>query len=661
MNAASEVDPSAAEAKWTVETEPPVVGLSAPLNEAFTNEATPLFDGSASNGANDSTTVKLKIHNGLTVGGPLVQTLETKESAGSWAATPKPLVEGTYTAQASQEDAAGGVGVSAANTFTVKLIPPLVTLTEPPNSSYTNKTKPDLAGAAGTAPGDLPAITVNLYTGASATGTPTQTLTTTASGGTWSTAPTAALSAGEYTAQATQKDKAGNEGKSGAATFTVKTTPPPVTLTEPTSGSTTNKSKPEFAGAAGTEPGASSTVKVNIYTGTTASGTPLQTLTTTESAGAWKVAPTTGLASGEYTSQAVQDDAAGNEGKSTPTTFTVNTTAPTPTLTVPKAGAETNNTTPTFAGGASTASGDLPAITVNVYSGPTATGTPVETLSTTATAGAWKVQATTPLFNGEYTAQATQENEAGNVGVSALVNFTINTTPPTVTLTEPANGSVVGSSKPTLAGGAETGHGAATTVSVKIYTGSSATGTPTQTLSAPVTVKGWTVTPTTALGDGVYTAQATQGDEAGNEGKSSPSTFTVETKAPEPVTGVGVADNTGSAITLSWTNPSGPDYQGVVVRRAVGSTAPSSPTEGTLVGETSGEAHEITDKSVTAGTTYSYALFAHNGLKQYAAAATITVKAQETTGGCTDTLDRRDEQGMGRSDELEQRPRPLHE
>jgi RHS repeat-associated protein len=638
VNSLSEVDATPAEAKWTVETEPPLVGLAAPLNEAFTNEATPLFDGAASNGANDSTTVTLKIYSGLTVGGPLVQTLETKESAGSWAITPtKSLTEGAYTAQASQADAADGVGVSNANTFTVKLTPPLVTLTEPPNASYTNKTKPTFAGAAGIAAGDLPAITVNVYSGATATGTPTQTLTTTASGGTWSATPTTALSPGEYTAQATQGDKAGNTGKTTPATFTIKTTPPPVTLTEPTNSSTTNKSKPQFGGAAGNEAGASTTVKVNVYSGAAATGTPVQTLTATAAGGTWHVTSTMPLASGEYTAQAVQDDAAGNEGKSSANTFTVNTTAPTVTMTTPKIGSETNNTTPTFAGAAGTATGDLSAITVNIYSGATATGTPVEILATTTMGDAWSVQATTPLFNGEYTAQASQENEAGNVGVSSTVTFTVNTTPPAVTLTEPANGAVVGQSKPTLTGVAETGHGAATTVTVKIYTAAATTGTPAQTLSVPVTAKGWTITPTTALSDGTYTAQATQGDEAGNEGKSSANTFTVETKAPSPVTGVGVADNTGSAIALSWTNPTGPDYQGVVVRRAVGITPPSSPTEGTLVGETSDKVHEITDKTVTAGTTYSYALFAHNALKQYATAVTITVKAQETTGNCTDT------------------------
>ncbi len=638
VNSLSELDLTPAEAKWTVETEPPVVGLAAPLNETFTNEATPLFDGTSSNGTNDSTTVTLKIYSGLTVDGPLVQTLETKGSTGSWATTPaKPLTEGTYTAQASQVDAADGVGVSNANTFTVKLVPPLVMLTEPPNATYTSKTKPTFAGATGTAVGDLPAITVNVYSGGAPTGTPTQTLTATASAGSWSATPTTALSPGEYTVQATQGDKAGNTGETGPATFTIKTTPPQVTLIEPTNGSTTNKSKPQFGGAAGTEPGASTTVEVNVYSGAAATGTPVQTLTTAASAGAWHVTPTTPLANGEYTAQAVQDDAAGNEGKSSADTFIVNTTAPTVTLTSPKNGTETNNTTPMFAGAAGTATGDLPIVTVNIYSGPITTGTPVETLAATKSGGTWSVQATTPLFNGEYTAQASQENEAGNVGVSTPVTFTVNTTPPAVTLTEPANGSVVGQSKPTLAGDAETTHGAASTVTVKIYTGTTTAGTPTQTLSAPVTTNDWTVTPTTALSDGTYTARATQIDEAGNEGKTSANTFTVETKAPGPVTGVGVADNTDSAITLSWTDPTGPDYQGVVVRRAVGSTPPSSPTEGTLVGETMGEAHEITDKDVTAGTTYSYALFAHNALKQYATAATITITAQETTGSCTDT------------------------
>ena len=64
--------------------------------------------------------------------------------------------------------------------------------------------------------------------------------------------------------------------------------------------------------------------------------------------------------------------------------------APTPTLTDPADGARTDGT-PTFSGDAGTAVGDSITVSVKVYSGSTATGSPVETLTTTATAGRWTV------------------------------------------------------------------------------------------------------------------------------------------------------------------------------------------------------------------------------------------------------------------------------
>ena len=270
----------------------------------------------------------VKVYSGSTVSGSPVQTLTTTELGGAWSvASSGVLPDGTYTAQASQSDAAGSTGTSSANTFTVDTVPPVVTLTTPANGSATNQDEPTFSGTAGTAAGDLPTITIDLYSGAKAAGAPVQTLTTTATGATWSATASSSLADGTYTAQATQSDAAGNIGKSPPSTFTTDTVAPKVTLTEPANGSTTN-SKPAFAGAAGTEPGDSTTVTVSVYAGSTATGTPVQTLSATASGSSWQVTPTTALANGVYTVQATQTDAAGNVGKSTPSTFTVSPRRP---------------------------------------------------------------------------------------------------------------------------------------------------------------------------------------------------------------------------------------------------------------------------------------------------------------------------------------------
>jgi hypothetical protein len=110
------------------------------------------------------------------------------------------------------------------------------------------------------------------------------------------------------------------------------TTAPTVVLTTPTGGITTTDSTPNFSGTAGTTLGDSTTVNVKIYTGTTATGTPLQTLTATRAPdGTFAVSPTVALASGlQYTAQAEQLDGFGNQGVSTAVTFGVDDGTPPP-------------------------------------------------------------------------------------------------------------------------------------------------------------------------------------------------------------------------------------------------------------------------------------------------------------------------------------------
>jgi chitinase len=112
--------------------------------------------------------------------------------------------------------------------------------------------------------------------------------------------------------------------------------------------------------------------------------------------------------------------------------------APAVTLTTPAAGSATSSTTPTLSGAAGTASGDATTVTVKIYSGSSATGTPVQTKSAPVSAGAWTTAAST-LTAGAYTAQATQTDTAGNTGTSTANTFTVDTTKPTATAVVAAN------------------------------------------------------------------------------------------------------------------------------------------------------------------------------------------------------------------------------
>ena len=97
--------------------------------------------------------------------------------------------------------------------------------------------------------------------------------------------------------------------------------------------------------------------------------------------------------------------------------------------------------------------------------------------------------------------------------------------------------------------------------------------------------------------------------------------------APGPVTGLNVrADSsTDTSVSLHWTNPADADFTGVMIRRSAGATAPATATSGTLVRDLIDDVPYVVDVGgVTAGTQYSYALFAHDRANNYAAAAVVT-------------------------------------
>ena len=106
-----------------------------------------------------------------------------------------------------------------------------------------------------------------------------------------------------------------------AAAAPPDTAAPAVGLAAPASGATTALS-PTFTGAAGTAAGDSSQVTLRIWSGSAATGTPVQTRTVTQSAGSWSVAASPALAPGTYTARAEQTDGAGNTGQSAAVTFT---------------------------------------------------------------------------------------------------------------------------------------------------------------------------------------------------------------------------------------------------------------------------------------------------------------------------------------------------
>jgi hypothetical protein len=101
------------------------------------------------------------------------------------------------------------------------IAPPAVTLTAPAPGSFMQEAAPTFAGAAGTAGGDEPTVTVRLWEGSDTSAAPLQTHVALATAGLYSAPASPALPPGAYSVQAEQLDAAGNVGRSAVVSFTI--------------------------------------------------------------------------------------------------------------------------------------------------------------------------------------------------------------------------------------------------------------------------------------------------------------------------------------------------------------------------------------------------------------------------------------------------------
>ncbi len=567
------VDPGAADVT------PPTVSLSAPLDGGVLNSPNPSFLGVAGVEAGDSSTVTVRVYLGSTIFDPLVQSLvASRDVSGAYAVVASPaLAEGTYTARAEQSDSAGNTGFSSANTFTVDTTAPAVSITSGP-ADPTSATSAAVAfsseaGAtfeckldggsysACTSPKNYSAlsdgghtVSVRASDNAGNTGSPAThswTIDTTApavsitsgpadptsatsaavafsseagatfecklDGGSYSacTSPKnySALSDGGHTVSVRASDNAGNTGSPATHSWTIDTTAPAVSIT---SGPADPTSATSAAVAFSSEAGATFECKLD--------GGSYSACTSPKNYSA--------LSDGGHTVSVRASDNAGNTGSPATHSWTIDTTAPVLTITSPADGSTTGDTTPSLAGVAGTAIGDDTAVTIRVYTGSTATGSPIQTLNTTRGAGGVYGTDAATLANGTYTAKASQSDAAGNNGQSGTTTFTVDTVAPVITLTSPADGSSPSTSTPAFSGVAGAAAGDSTTATVRIYSGSTATGSPLQSLTATRGGGGAYSVNSAALGQGTYTARAEQADAAGNTGLSSANTFTISTADP---------------------------------------------------------------------------------------------------------------------------------
>lgn len=149
---------------------------------------------------------------------------------------------------------------------------------------------------------------------------------------------------------------------------------------------------------------------------------------------------------GSTTFSAVSHEGSDVSACSDPITYVEDEIAPVVTLLPPGNGSTTSDSTPLFGGTGGTGPRDAANVTVNVYAGTTASGSPQEVVNATRDTGTgnYAVDASPALPDGTYTAQASQADQAGNTGQSPAQTFKIVTghPAPAISITAPADGSV---------------------------------------------------------------------------------------------------------------------------------------------------------------------------------------------------------------------------
>lgn len=418
----------------------------------------------------------------------------TASALGRWTFTPTgDSSDGAHSFKVTATDLAGNVSSdSNVRTLTIDTIAPSTpTIAVPSGDTSTTNPRPTLSGSADAF------SEVSLYEGA----------TKIASGfadanGDWSATVTSNLPEGAHTIYAVAVDAAGNNSSnSSTRKITLDTTAPGVpTITSPASTLLTNTASQTLSGHS--EAGA----LITIYDG----GVEVAT-TNANGSGDWSIGPAT-LSEGVHDFSVTATDGAGNTSvASAVRRITVDLTAPSaPTVNSPSDGATSSDTTPNFTGTSE------PGATVNVYDGATLLCSAVADNS-----GNWSCESGPVLSEGPHSLTATATDAAGNPGSSqAALAITIDTTPPSVSITSPAQSAVVTTRTPTIVSSAT--DASAVTLRCKVDAG-----------AYVACGASWV---TTSLSDGSHSVQVEARDPSGYTATTSV-TFTVDVTAPTATIG----------------------------------------------------------------------------------------------------------------------------
>ncbi|MFV5516005.1 Ig-like domain-containing protein, partial [Acinetobacter gerneri] len=192
-----------------------------------------------------------------------------------------------------------------------------------------------------------------------------------------------------------------------------------------------------------------------------------QTVTTkVDGEGNYKVDVPEALPEGEFTVTGVVTDPAGNPSEPALDTGTIDTVPPTLTITVPELG---NDNTPTISGTSDAPEGSEVVITITDKDGNT------QTVTTKVDGeGNYKVDVPEALPEGEFTVTGVVTDPAGNPSEPALDQGTVDTVPPSLTITVPELGN---DNTPTISGTSDAPEGSEVVITITDKDGNTQTVT----------------------------------------------------------------------------------------------------------------------------------------------------------------------------------------
>ena len=531
--------------------EGPKTGVLA--NGDTTDDATPTISGKAEPGSVVHVYVNGQ-ENGTAVA----------DANSNWTYTTGSLADGEYTFTARAEDSAGNLGAENAGvtvTLDTSSVPVTIvrvmddkgTVTgELKANDVTDDARPDIIGKAKA--GSI----VTIKDGSVVLGT----VTADASGN-WTFTPTSDLGDGVHNITATAKDLTGKEDTSSTFSFEIDSKAPNrpsidyaedqvgTVKDDLNSNDVTDDPQPILHGTAE----ANSTV--NIYS---VDGTLLGSVTA-NSSGAWNFKPGSKLPEGKNTFYVTATDKAGNvSDKSADFVLTTDYTAPDASkVTIDSVTDNVGNVQGIVADGGVLddsrpvirGSGAEAGNVITVYTTDKDGNTKVLGTTTVDQNGKWELTPSESLYGDSINQlTVTETDRVGNVAkpadsydvimsdtpdAPAILNVLDDTGTTVINL---ANNALTKDDTPTLKGTADGAAGD----TITIYNGSQVVGK--TTLNSDGT---WSFTPSPALADGSYTFTVTNTNSAGQESDRSGSfTVTIDSTAPNPVSGLQVSDDQGA-------------------------------------------------------------------------------------------------------------------